>query len=248
MLRAGNAESAGVYVYDAPVIPPVTAPLSLSLVLQLEVGVKLSGQKSTISGGGLKAFSDYTLVMRSTPITIYQGVADANGNFLQVITMPGKACVAAGEHTLTLTCIKPDGTATTAKASFTLGDNCLVDGGAAVKSIVKGKVTWTLSGFLFKYRDDLLTPAGLKSLDALVKHIKGAKVVKIYGYTETDTKSAKIKAANLILAKARCESVKAYLKSKGITAKFYTFGKGGVNPVSLIDQSLNRRVVIDATF
>ena len=89
---------------------------------------------------------------------------------------------------------------------------------------------------------------GIKSLDTLVKYIKGTKVVKIYGYTETDTKSAKIKKANLILAKARCESVMAYLKNKGIKAVYYTFGKGGVNPVSLVDQSLNRRVVIDATF
>jgi outer membrane protein OmpA-like peptidoglycan-associated protein len=248
ILRAGNAESAGVYVYDAPVVPVVTAPLSLSLNLKLEVGVKLVGQKITISGGGLKALSDYILVMRSTPVTIYKGVADANGNFLKVVTMPGKACAASGEHTLTLTGIKPNGDDTSAKASFQLGDNCVVGAGMAVKNVVKGKVSWTLSGFLFKYRDERLTSAGLKSLDALVKNIKGAKVVKIYGYTETDTKSAVIKKANLILAKARTETVRKYLLSKGIIAKFYTYGKGGVNPVSLTDQAQNRRVVINATF
>ena len=248
ILRAGNAEAPGFYVYDAPVVPVVTAPLTLSLDLKLEVGVKLVGQKITISGGGLKALSDYTLVMRSTPITIYKGVADANGNFVQIVTMPGKACVASGEHTLTLTGIKPDGGATTAKASFRLSNDCLVEGGSAVKNVVKGKVTWTLSGFLFKYRDERLTAAGLKSLDGLIKNIKGAKIVKIYGYTETDTKSAVIKKANLILAKARTETVRKYLLSKGIVAKFYTYGKGGVNPISLVNQAQNRRVVIDASF
>jgi outer membrane protein OmpA-like peptidoglycan-associated protein len=129
-----------------------------------------------------------------------------------------------------------------------VGDACVVGGAAAVKSVVRGAVTWTLSGFLFKYRDDRLTAAGLKSLDALIKNIKGAKVVKIYGYTETDTKLDVIKKANLILAKARTESVRKYLLSKGIKAKYYTYGKGGVNPVSLTDQAQNRRVVINATF
>jgi outer membrane protein OmpA-like peptidoglycan-associated protein len=162
--------------------------------------------------------------------------------------MPAKACLDTGEHSLTLTGITPDGKAASQSAIFHLADNCVIGDGQAVKSVVKGKVTWTLSGFLFKYRDDKLTAAGLKSLDNLVKHIQGTKVVKIFGYTETDTKSDKIKKANLILAKARCESVKAYLKKKGIKAIYYSFGKGGVNPVSLVNQALNRRVVIDATF
>ena len=78
--------------------------------------------------------------------------------------------------------------------------------------------------------------------------IKGSKVVKIYGYTETDTKSLKIKKANLILAKARCVEVQKYLRSKGLKVKFFLYGKGGVNPVSLTDQAQNRRVVIEATY
>jgi outer membrane protein OmpA-like peptidoglycan-associated protein len=248
ILHAGSATADSTYTYDAPPVVAVTAPLSLSLELKLVVGAKFEGQDVTIQGGGLKPNSDYTLVLHSTAVVVYQGIADADGNFLQVVKMPAKACVEAGTHTLTLTGIKPNGQSTSAVASFQLASNCIVGTGAAVKNIKKGKVTWTLSGFLFKYRDAALTADGLKSLDALIKNIKGAKVVTIYGYTETDTTSAVIKKANLILASARTASVKAYLKSKGINAVYRLFGKGGVNPVSLTDQSKNRRVVIDATF
>jgi outer membrane protein OmpA-like peptidoglycan-associated protein len=246
ILRAGNAESAGVYVYDAPAVPVVTAPVTLELKLNLISAAKLSGQKITLSGGSLKPLTEFTLMLGS--ISMFKGMTDANGNFSKVVTMPAKSCVAAGEHSLTLSGTKPNGSKSTAKASFSIGNQCVVGGPAAVKSVVRGAVTWTLSGFLFKYRDDRLTPAGLKSLDSLIKNIKGAKIVKIYGYTETDTKSAAVKKGNLVLAKARTESVRKYLLSKGINAKFFTYGKGGVNPVSLTNQAQNRRVVIDASF
>jgi outer membrane protein OmpA-like peptidoglycan-associated protein len=93
-----------------------------------------------------------------------------------------------------------------------------------------------------------LTPGAIKSLNMLVTKIKGAKLVKIYGYTETDTKSSVIKALNLILAKDRTVSVMNYLKTKIKGAKYLTYGKGGVNPVSLTNQALNRRVVIEVSF
>lgn len=82
----------------------------------------------------------------------------------------------------------------------------------------------------------------------LASKIKGAKVIKIYGYTETDTKSAAIKASNLILAKDRTVSVMNFLKGKLKGVKFLTYGKGGVNPVSITNQALNRRVVIEVSF
>ena len=248
ILNAGLAQVPTTYVYDAPVVTPVTAPVTLSLKLQLEVGAKLSGQDVTISGGGLKANSEYTLELHSTTVIIYQGTTDANGSFLQKVVLPAQACVEAAQHSFKLTGIKPDGTTTSDTAYFTLGDKCVVGQGQAVKTVVKDKTTWTLSGFLFKYKDEHLVSTGKTSLNALLKLIKSAKVVKIYGYTETDTKDPKIKKANLILAKARCVEVQKYLASKGLKAKFVLYGKGGVNPVSLTDQSLNRRVVIEATY
>jgi len=247
VLRAGTAESATTYAYDAPPVV-ISKPLTINLELQFTVGAKLPGEKVMMTGGGLKANSAYTLVMHSTALQIYKGISDANGDFSQLLTMPSKACLDTGEHSLTLTGITPDGKSATQTAIFHLANGCVIGQGQAVKSTVRGKVSWTLSGFLFKYRDATLTKDGLTSLDSLAKYIKGTKVVKIYGYTETDTKSAAVKKSNLILAKARCESVMAYLKKKGIKAIYYTIGKGGVDPVSLVDQSLNRRVVIDATF
>ena len=246
VLKAGAAEVPGSYLYDPP--PPVTAPLELSLKLNLEIGTKLSGQKVTIKGGGLKPGSDYILELHSTTVVIYQGIADSNGNFLQILTLPGKACVPAGTHSFKLTGIKPDGSATSDEAFFEIGDNCIVGNGKAEKTVVNDKVSWTLSGFLFKYNDAALTKDAEKSLTELLKLIKGAKTVTISGYTETDTKSEAVKKANLKLAKNRCTSVKNWLVAKKLKASYKLIGKGGVEPVSLTDQSKNRRVVIVATF
>lgn len=248
VLRAGTAEVQTSYVYDAPVVPPVTAPTSLRLKLELEVGAKLSGQTVDIQGGGLKANSTYTLELHSTTVIIYTAQTDANGDFKQTVKLPAKSCVEAGTHYFKLTGTKPDGKVASDMAYFQLGEKCVVGQGMAVKTVVKDKITWTLSGFLFKYRDDTLTADGKKSLKALFKLIKDAKVVKISGFTETDTKDPKVKKANLILAKARCLQAQKYLESLGLKAKFTLYGKGGVNPVSLTDQSKNRRVVIDANF
>ena len=248
VLRAGAAEAAATYLYDAPVVPPVVAPLELNLKLALEIGTKLVGQKVTIKGGGLKPFSDYVLELHSDTVVIYQGVADKNGNFLQTLKLAGNACVPAGRHSFKLTGINPDGSPNTDEAFFNLGADCIVGTGFAEKTVVGDKVTWTLSGFLFKYRDAALTGDASKSLNSLLKLIKGAKKVTISGYTETDTKSAAIKKSNLKLAKDRCQSVMDYLISKGLKAKYKLIGKGGVDPVSITDQSKNRRVVIEATF
>ena len=88
----------------------------------------------------------------------------------------------------------------------------------------------------------------VKSLTILTSKIKGAKVIKIYGCTETDTKSPEIKAANLILAKERTVSVMNFLKGKLKGVTYMTYGKGGVNPVSTTNQALNRPVVIEVSF
>jgi len=216
----------------------------LALKLKLAVGSKLSGQNVSIQGGGLKAGSTYTLTMHSDPLLIFTGTTDANGDFKETVKIPAKACLAPGEHSLTLTGITPAGDPTSDTAKFALIDACEV-GATAVKTSDK---EWTLSGFLFAYRSDVLAKGGKSSLDALVGLIKGAKTVTILGYTETDTTSAKIKKSNLILAKARTVAVAKYLKGKGIVAKWVTIGKGGVDPVSLTDQAKNRRVVIKASF
>jgi len=244
-LFAGSAEVDTDYTYDAPVIPASNGVFSINLKLDLQIGAKLAGQKVTVTGGGLKANSDYVLTMHSTPVVIYKSVTDASGNFAQSLTIPAKACLTEGRHDLTLAGISPAGAQVTSVGYFYLDNQCNVAGQAEQSATAK---SWTLSGFLFDFLSPDLNAGGLKSLTQLAKLIKGAKTVTIYGYTETDTKSAAVKAANIVLAQGRCDSVKAFLKGLGINAKYTTVAKGGVDPVSLTDQAKNRRVVISATY
>ena len=254
-LNAGTAEADTSYAYDAPfhavVIPTPANPdggpaadLSLKLKLKLNVGSKLSGQKVQITGGGLKANSEYLLEMHSDPLMVWTGTTDANGNFDETVTLPATVCLAAGKHDLKLSGLTPDNKETSDTGYFALTDGCIV-GAQAAKTSDK---EWTLNGFLFGYCSAKLSAGGKQSLDALVEFIQGAKTVTILGYTETDTKSAAIKKSNLKLAKDRTKTVAAYLKAKGIVATYVTIGKGGVDPVSTTDQSKNRRVVIKAHY
>ncbi|MFM2373619.1 MAG: hypothetical protein RJA75_515, partial [Actinomycetota bacterium] len=250
LVRAGVTELDGIYTYIPPTVTPpvVTGPTSLALGLQLTVGTKLKGQVATLSGSGLKANSPYTLVIGSKKTLVVSGVTNAKGAFTKKVTFTQNACVGTGTQDLVLTGTRPNDSKVTSEASFSLDAKCEIETGQVVKTIKKGKISWTLSGFLFEYVKADLTPGAIKSLNLLASKIKGAKLVKIYGYTETDTKSSVIKALNLILAKDRTVSVMNYLKTKIKGAKYLTYGKGGVNPVSLTNQALNRRVVIEVSF
>ena len=251
LIRAGVTELTGIYTYIPDTVKPpvvVTGPATLSLGLKLITGAKLKGHQTTLSGSGLKPNSPYTLVIGSKKTVIASGVTDSKGNFTKKVTLVQKACVAAGTQNLVLTGTRPNDAKVTAEAAFDLNAKCEVTTGQVVKTIKKGKVTWTLSGFLFDFVSYELRPEAVKSLNMLASKIKGAKLIKIYGYTETDTKSAAIKASNLILAKDRTVSVMNFLKGKLKGVKYLTYGKGGVNPVSITNQALNRRVVIEVSF
>jgi outer membrane protein OmpA-like peptidoglycan-associated protein len=251
LIRAGITELSGVYTYIPDEVKPpvvVTGPATLSLDLKLVAGAKLRGQQTTLSGSGLKPNSPYTLVIGSKKTLIVSGVTDSKGAFTKKVTLLQKSCVGTGSQTLVLTGTRPNNAKVTAEAAFSLDGKCEVTTGQVVKTIKKGKISFTLSGFLFDYRKADLKAEAVKSLSMLASKIKGAKVIKVYGYTETDTKSAEIKAANLILAKDRTVSVVNFLKGKLKGVKYLTYGKGGVNPVSITNQALNRRVVIEVTF
>ena len=251
LIRAGVTELTGIYTYIPDAVKPpvvVTGPATISLGLKLVVGAKLKGQQATLSGSGLKPNSPYTLVIGSKKTLIVSGVTDSKGAFTKKVTLAQKACVGTGSQNLVLTGTRPNNAKVTAEAAFSLDSKCEVTTGQVVKTIKKGKISFTLSGFLFDYRKANLKAAAVKSLSMLASKIKGAKVIKVYGYTETDTKSAEIKAANLILAKNRTVSVVNFLKGKIKGVKYLTYGKGGVNPVSITNQALNRRVVIEVSF
>ena len=251
LVRAGVTELSGIYTYIPDAVKPpvvVTGPTTLTLGLKLVTGAKLKGQQTTLSGSGLKPNSPYTLVIGSKKTLIVSGVTNSKGAFTKKVTLAQKACVGTGTQNLVLTGTRPNNAKVTAEAAFDVNAKCEVTTGQVVKTIKKGKVSWTLSGFLFDYVSSDLRPEAIKSLTMLASKIKGAKLVKIYGYTETDTKSAAIKASNLILAKDRTVSVMNFLKSKLKGVKYLTYGKGGVNPVSITNQALNRRVVIEVSF
>ena len=241
-LRAGTASVTGQYIYDEP--PVVTSEFGINIDLLPHAGAKLSGQQVQISGGGLKPGSQYTLTIGSSKVVLFRGTTDSNGAFDRTLTLPAKSCVSAGKQTLSLTGTKTDDTDAVDSAFVVIDNGCSV---LAVADKTETK-TWTLSGFLFNYLKFDLTPGGTNSLNQLSALIKGAKTVTIYGYTQTDATSEATKKANIELAANRCKTVMDFLKAKGIKAVYKTVAKGGVDPVSLTDQSKNRRVVIEATY
>ena len=241
-LRAGNASVTGQYIYDAP--PVVTSDFSLSINADSLVGVRFSGNKVTITGTGLKPNSEYTLTLGSSKTLLFKATTDGSGNFNRTITVPARACTVTGKQSLLLSGVKPDGSDAEVSEYIVLANDCEVLA-VAEKSETK---QWTLSGFLFNYLKSDLTAGGVKSLSSLVLLIKGAKTITIYGYTQTDAVSEATKKANIILAANRSKTVMEFLKSKGIKAVYTTVAKGGVDPVSITDQSKNRRVVIEANY
>jgi hypothetical protein len=241
-LRAGTASVTGQYIYDEP--PVVTSEFGINIETLPDAGNRLAGQKVQITGGGLKPNSEYNLFIGSSKVSLFKGVTDANGSFSKTVTIPRKACLAAGKQALSLVGKKSDDTEASDTAQIVLDSNCSV---LAVAEKSESK-QWTLSGFLFNYLKFDLTDGGLKSLAALSPLVKVAKTITVYGYTQTDATSEATKKANLLLATNRCKTVVEFFKSKGIKAVYKIYGMGGVDPVSLTDQSKNRRVVIQADY
>lgn len=100
--------AAGAYLYiDNIVQTAVFTEPGVDLALAVGVGDYLPGSDVQVQGGGLNSESVYDLVLRSTPVTVTEGVTDVEGNFLDVVALP--ANIPAGPHTLTLTGRGPAG-------------------------------------------------------------------------------------------------------------------------------------------
>ncbi|MFD1715270.1 hypothetical protein ACFSBZ_12395 [Amnibacterium flavum] len=93
----------------------------LDLALDLDLGQPVGGATVQLTGGGLQPNSAWTAVMRSEPVTLATGVADAGGNFFQLAQLP--ANVEPGRHSITLTGIRPDGSPITDVAYITVAAN-----------------------------------------------------------------------------------------------------------------------------
>ncbi len=241
IVKAGAAYTSTQYRYDAPPVP--SNPFSLTMNSRVVSGSKLSGQEVQIAATGLRANSAFSLKLGANSV-LFSGTTDANGNFSEVVTLPNAGCNLLGKQSLVLSATKLDGSQATKTNYVVLGAKCQVL--AFGKTLASMKLT--LSGFLFNYVKFNLTPSFKKTLGSMVASLKVAKTITIYGYTETDTKSAAIKKSNLVLAANRAKSVVEFLKSKGVKATFKIVAKGGVDPVSTVDQAKNRRVVIQVTY
>lgn len=112
--------AAGAYMYvDNIVQKPAFSSPGVSIGLAAKVGDYLPGSEVEIAGGGLLGDSDYDLVLRSTPVLIAEGVADAQGSFFEIVTLPQS--ITPGAHTITLTGIAPNGEPMTAVVYITVG-------------------------------------------------------------------------------------------------------------------------------
>ena len=88
--------------------------------LAAKVGETIAGTKATITATGLKPGEDYTIVLRSDPVTLASGKVADNGNLTQEVTLP---TIAAGSHSITLTSKYWDDSALSAVIYFTVDAN-----------------------------------------------------------------------------------------------------------------------------
>jgi len=91
---------------------------ALWLDLGLAIGDAFAGAEMTVSGAGLAAGTDYTLILRSTPVLLAGGTTGASGAFTAAALFP--AALAAGQHTVTLSGTGADGSAVSAVAYLTV--------------------------------------------------------------------------------------------------------------------------------
>jgi hypothetical protein len=81
----------------------------------------VAGAPVVIGGEGLQSGSPYSLVVRSTPVTVDSGLASAGGTFSKRLLLPSG--IAPGVHTITLSAIGSDGSALSLTQTFTVAPN-----------------------------------------------------------------------------------------------------------------------------
>ena len=84
-----------------------TADPTLDLNLRCKVGQLLAGKDVEYTGEGLMADSEYVLELHSQVIELGSGIADADGNFIDTVTLPDN--IEPGEHRIILRGLDPDG-------------------------------------------------------------------------------------------------------------------------------------------
>lgn len=121
-------------------VPSGVAPRTLlapaiHLDVQSDVGDVVAGSRVLIEGEGLKSGSNYSLVVRSTPMTLQSGTVPSSGRFSQFVTIPGG--IAPGEHTITLSAVGAGGEVLVLRQPFVVGpDGTFVSFGPVASSDV----------------------------------------------------------------------------------------------------------------
>ena len=122
---------------DTPTDNPVAAALTLDL--DLAIGDVVAGSTVTVSAVGLLAESAYTVVVRSTPVTIAFGSASLDGTVTGTGVMP--AGMEAGAHTVTFSGTAADGSALSSVVYFTVGAGGIVTYLSSVEADAASAVT-----------------------------------------------------------------------------------------------------------
>jgi hypothetical protein len=89
---------------------------AIHLDLQATSGDVVAGAPVLIEGQGLQPGSAYSVVLRSTPVTVKTGTVSGGGSFSNVVNLP--AGIAPGTHTLTLTAIGANGSTLSLVTTF----------------------------------------------------------------------------------------------------------------------------------
>ncbi|MCX6404643.1 MAG: OmpA family protein, partial [Actinobacteria bacterium] len=77
---------------------------------------------------------------------------------------------------------------------------------------------------------------------------RGAGVITVTGYTQTDLTSPASRAANKVLSVNRAKAVAAFLRKQGLHIRMVIVGRGATDPVDVEKQYKNRRVTITYGF
>jgi uncharacterized protein YccT (UPF0319 family) len=141
---SGSSAASDSSTAVTPVTPVITP--TVSLVLNFLAGSNIRDAVTTVSASNLKVGSDFSLVMRSTPVIVHSGVVGSTGAVNWRGNLP--TGVPAGAHSLTLYGVAPDGAVLTAVAWFSYNAS-----GEIVESSRIGPVA-----------DPMLTPAPVREV------------------------------------------------------------------------------------
>lgn len=148
-ISAGTAAGSGSLASVAPAI---------HLELKAVLSDRVAGAPVLMEGQGLRPGSSYSLVVRSSPLTVKSGVVSSGGSFSHTVTMPSG--IAPGVHTITLSGVGAGGERLVLTQSFTVAAN------GTFSAI--GSVTGQVTGGLVATGPDQALLLGGGSLAALL--------------------------------------------------------------------------------